>query len=69
MLLLFNAVIITGLISFGITTTVIIIIIMFVYSIDDITRNLYKQHPPRKAALYIQKVKPAKLLPHMAHGG
>jgi len=43
-------------------------LIMFVYLIDDITRN---QHPPHRAELtrylYTEGLSSAKLLPHTAH--
>jgi len=42
---------------------------MFVYLIDDITRNLQYQHLPCRAALYTERLSSAKLLPHTAHSG
>jgi len=56
---------------------VIIIIIIFVYLIADITRNYYSnniRHAGRDTTAATQgstiyrRVKPAKLLPHTAHG-
>ena len=50
--------------SVEILIIIIIIIIMFIYSNDDIMRNLQKQHPPCRAALYIKGLSSSKLLPH-----
>jgi len=48
---------------------VIVVIIMFVYSIDDIMRNLYISNIRHAWRHYIQKGKTAKLLPHTVHSG
>ena len=41
---------------------------MFVYSVDDITRNLHQQHPPRRAALYTEGLSRLLLAASIAEG-